>query len=404
MTEWLKNHNILLRIVSLFIAILIWFFVIAQINPDMESRVRGIDVVITDVDHLTANGLAIVDGGNETIDVRIRGKRDKLVLVEADKFNVTASAAQITVPGTYKLDCNAVVDVDGVTVISKKPSQITIVVDRVSSKTVQAEIEFTGKMPSQYILENYSLSPDAIVVKGPQSQLEKVKKAIIKYNVDSLNRTVETSLSYILVDSKNAQVDMTELTVDTPAIVLKASVKAVKEVPLKVDLISHGMFSQNIAKCSINPEKITIIGDPEIVKFINSISLGTVNIMSYITSGVENISYDINIPNGVYSEDSPKSAEVSVITPGYSIGEITVSADRIQPVEGYSYLHSNVTFKVFGRTEALNGLSEDALSVYPTTIQDVNDTEIKVVLSASVNNPEVVIFGDYSITATKISE
>ena len=208
MKEWLKKHNILMRIVSVFIAILTWFFVISEINPDMESRVKGIDVIVTDVDHLAANGLAIVDGGNEKIDVKVRGKRDKLVLVEADKFNVTASAAQITVPGTYKLNCNTVVDVDGVSVISKNPSQITVVVDRVSSKTVPAELVFTGKMSDKYILDDYSITPDAIVVKGPQTQLEKVYKAVVKVNLSDLSKSVETSLSYQLLDNKDTVLDM----------------------------------------------------------------------------------------------------------------------------------------------------------------------------------------------------
>ena len=401
MSEWLKKHNIFLRIVSFFIAILIWFFVIAEINPDMESRIKGIDVIVTDVDHLAANGLAIVDGGNETVDIRVRGKRDKLVLVGADKFNVTASAAQITVPGTYKLNCNTVVDVDGVSVISKNPSQITVVVDRVSSKTVPVSIEFTGKMSDKYILENYSLSPDAVVVKGPQSQLENVKKAIIKYNVDYLTRSLESSLSYKLLDAKNAEVDMTELTVDTPAVVFKATVKSVKNVPLMIDLISNGVFSEDIVKCTVNPETIRIIGEYDTVNLINQIQLASVNIMNHIISGSKDLVFDIVLPNGVFSDNDNLKAEVSITAPGYDIKEFIVSTEKISSVEGYSYTDDFVTFKVFGRTDVLENLSEGLFTIDPASVQIINENEANVILNAKINNPEVVIIGDYSVLSEK---
>lgn len=399
MSEWLKKHNILLRIVSVFIAILTWFFVIAEINPDMESRVKGIDVIVTDVDHLAANGLAIVDGGNEKIDIRVRGKRDKLILVEADKFTVTASAAQITVPGTYKLNCNTVVDVDGVSVISKNPSQITVVVDRVSSKTVPAEIVFTGKIPDNFKLEDYTLSPDAIVVKGPQTQLEKVSKAVIKYNLSDLSKSIETTLSYSLLDSKDVALDMTELTVDTPAIVFKANVKAVKEVPLKVDLIPDGIFAENVVNCVVKPEKIKIVGDAETLKSINQITLESVNIKKHIVSGGSELILDINVPNGVYAENAPSVAEVRITAPGYIMREIKVSTQNIQPLEGYAYISESVSVKVFGRTETINDLTQDFFTITPITSKDINDTQVEVTLIAEIKNSEVVVIGDCTAIA-----
>ncbi len=402
--EWLKKHNIAAKLLSLLVAILVWFFVIAEINPDMESRVRGLDVIVTDVDQLAANGLAIVDGGNERIDLRVSGKRDKLVLLAPDKFQVTASAAEITMPGTYKLNCKTVVDVDGVSVIAKNPSQITVVVDRVSSKTVPASIKFTGNMSSNYILENYTLSPDAIVVKGPQSQLEKIESAELSYNIDYLTRSLNTSLSYKLVDAKGAEVDTDELTVDTPAIVLSATVKAIKKVPLKLELISEGIFSESITKYVVEPSTVSVIGDYDVVNLINSIDLGTENIMSLIIGGKTELTYNIVLPNGVYTNDAVSSAKVTVTTPGYSVEEVVVSAEDIEPAEGYLYKSGEtVRFKVFGPTDTVKKLTGSSMTIYPATVETGTNGEISIVLSAGVNNPEVIIIGEYSVEAVKVT-
>ena len=403
--EWFKKHNIAAKLLSLFVAILVWFFVIAELNPDMESRVKGLDVIVTDVDQLTANGLAIVDGGNERIDLRVSGKRDKLVLLEPDKFQVTASAAEITMPGTYKLNCKTVVDVDGVSVISKNPSQITVVVDRVSSKTVPASIKFTGDMSSNYILENYTLSPDAIVVKGPQTQLEKIESAELLYNIDYLTRSLNTSLSYKLVDAKGAEVDMDELTVDTPSIVLSTTVKSIKKVPLKLDLISEGVFSESITKCVVEPSTISIIGETDVVNLINSINLGTENIMNLVISGKTELTFDVLLPNGVYTKDSVNRATVTVTTPGYSVEEVIVSAEDIEPPEGYLYKSDEmVRFRVFGPTDSVKRITGSSMTIYPASVETGPGGEISVLLSAGVNNPEIIVIGEYSIEAVKASD
>ena len=399
MMDWLKKHDITAKFLALLVAILVWFFVIAQINPDMESRVKGLDVVITEVDQLTANGLAIVDGGNETIDIKVSGKRDKLILLEADKFQVTASAAQITLPGVYKLNCKVVVDVDGVSVISKNPAQITVVVDRVSSKTVPATINFVGEMSKNYFLENSTLTPDAVVVKGPQSQLEKIMSAEVTYNVEFLSRSLVTTLSYKLVDSEGEEVDMTEISVDTPSITLSATVKSVKKVPLRLDLIYDGVFSDSITQYTANPEHVYIVGDYDDVNKINQINLGTINVMNHVINGYPTLSFDLVVPNGVYLKDKIDKIEVSISTPGYSVEEVEVSAQDIQPTEGYKYItNETVKFKVFGPTDVVKRLTAASMKVYPASVEKIG-SDIKVYLSAGVNNPEILVIGDYYILA-----
>ena len=355
MKAWLKKYNIFTWMISILISLLIWFFVVSQLNPDMDARFKNIDIQITDIEQLTANGLAIVSGGNETADVKVRGKRDKIALLEADSFKITASVASITVPGTYNLSYT--IEVPDASIVTKTPSQISVVIDHISSKTVPADIKFVGNMPSGYILREYTLSPDAIIVKGPQSQLDLIAEAVVNYDLSNRRKSQETTLSYAFYDKSGNALDIDGLTVDTPAIVLSTYVDQVKTVPLKVDAISEGMYAENIVKISTQPQEIEISGDPSVVSAINAINIGTVNLKTMILSRQTDVQFDIVLPDGVYTEYDVHTAEVKIETQAYSYGMVVLSADNFEPIEGYSYLNgAMVAVEVFGQSDVIDKL------------------------------------------------
>lgn len=397
MKAWLKKYNIFTWLISLLIALLIWFFVVSQLNPDMDSRFRNIDIQITDIEQLTANGLAIVSGGNATADVKVRGKRDKIVLLEADSFKVTASVASITVPGTYNLSYN--IDVPDVSVVSKNPSQISVVIDHISSKSVPAVIKFTGKMPEDYVLYDYTLSPDAIIVKGPQSQLDMIAEAVVTYDLDDNKKSRETTLSYSFYDKQGDILDIEGLSVDTPAIVLRTEVMLVKTVPLVADVISEGMFSENIVNVTVEPAEIEIMGDPSVAGYVNSIVVGTVDLKTAITSHQTSVEYDFVLPDGLSSETELDSVSVQLDTQGYGYSRMYLSSKDFEPIDGFTFLTgSTVNIEVFGRTSVLNKLLDSDFIVKPLSISyDGTGITATVSLDISCKYQDVWVVGAYTL-------
>ena len=111
-------------------------------------------------------------------------------------------------------------------------------------------------MPEGYILQDYNLSPDAIIVKGPESQLDMIEQAVVNFDLTNSKKSQQTTLSYTFYDGKGNVLDIDGLTVDTPAIVFNSYVVQVKTVPLVVDVISEGMYAENIATITVEPKEI----------------------------------------------------------------------------------------------------------------------------------------------------
>jgi len=396
--QWMKKNNVILRLSALMIAILLWFYVVSELNPDMDTKIRNIDIQITDVEHLTANGLVIVSGGNETADIKLRGKRDRLNILKADNIKLSASVTSINVPGTYNLSYTVVKDVDDVSVVSKSPAQITVVVDRIATKTIPVIMTFVDQQPEGYMLSNYSLAPDGVVVKGPKSQLEKIHKAIATCSLKDATMPFNTTLSYKLVDANNNEIDMADISVDDPSVLLTADVKRIKSVPFTVKYISDGIFSEDIIKAKLSPSSIMVYGDVEEINRLNSINLGTVNIKNIITSNRNSTTFDVILPNGITAYQEVDKVELSIETPNYSMRRFSVSSENFVPISGYSYADdAEIEVEVFGPTNIISRLTEKDIIVSPSYVTNNDDgVPATAVLQVSTNYTEIVVLGSYS--------
>ena len=404
MKAWLKKYNILTWVLSLFIAVLIWFFVVSQLNPDMDARFNNIDVQITDIEQLTANGLAIVSGGNETADVKVRGKRDKIVLLEADSFKISASVASITVPGTYNLSYN--IEVPDVSIVAKTPSQISVVIDHISSKTVPASIKFNGKLPDGFVMHDYTLSPDALIVKGPSSHLDHIDQVVVNFDLSNVRKSQQKTMSYSFLNKQGSVLEVDGITVDTPAILVDTHIMQTKTVPLTVDVISEGMFAENIIDVKVNPQTIQVMGDPDVVGPLNKISVASINLRTAVLSHQQTLDFAFTLPDGLMTDDNIDTVSVSLDPDGYDYAKIVVPSDVFEPVEGYSYLTgSGITVEIFGKENVVNKVLNTDFIVKPISISD-GDSGVTATVSFEVSckHQDISVIGLYTLPVVRRSD
>ena len=400
----LKKTNWLYLVFSFIIAVLLWFFVISELNPVTEVSFRNLDIQIVNSDQLTSNGLVITSGANTTATVKVQGKRDKIALVKAGKFTLTASVASISAPGTYNLNYTISVDVPDVSVVSENPSQVSITVERVASKTIPIEVNFTGNMPADYFIESFSLSKDAVVLTGAKSAIDSVKTAVLKYDISAVKSSVSTTLEYSLLDEKGKTANAEDISVDIKAVTLNLNVKVQKQLPLRVNFISSEYFSEEMIEYAIEPQEITVSADPETANYYNSIVLGTENLKSFKTSEMESALFDIILPDGLTSDDGIQKAKLTVKTPDHERKKITVASDYFAKSDDYVFNPlSAVKVDVFGPKTIVDVLDARDFNVEIDYVK--TDTETGVItayLKVSCASSDIVIFGTYSVVVEEV--
>ncbi len=158
-----------LRILSLALAILIWFFVSVEKREPQSDR-----VVDANVTYKTAPGFVVLDP-IQAIQVRIRGTQTQLrsvnpFLVDAQ---VELPAAQVG-PREVVLGSEHLSLPSGIEVVSIEPNVLRLELDREISDLLPVEPRLEGEPAAGAIARTPEAIPSEVLVRGPESRLRSV--------------------------------------------------------------------------------------------------------------------------------------------------------------------------------------------------------------------------------------
>ena len=401
MVKWFKDKDMLFRLLALGIAVLMWMFVINEENPDYSKTYRNIPMQIDGVEHLSRSNLVIVNGGSATISAKITGKRDRMKLISSDKLLAAVDVSSITEPGTYPLNFTVRVDVPDVTVTTKSPQQITVEVVRFSSASVPVTVELTGALGADLTAKGCSVTPNAITVRGPEEVVARIKSARIKYNLSGVESSVNEKTDYELLDYAGNPVKDKLLTVDAPSVQLKIPLVMTKRIPLTIGYYSSDLISADLIQATMSVDSLLLEGDPDVIRNLNQIQVGSISLRNMVEADLRNYSFFFILPNGVsYAPEQEAVSKVSVQIelPGYTTREITASSAYFMAPSNFTYVDQTVTFRVFGKQEDLENLTEEDFFYTPSFSPSALKPGQQVVLMrVSAKDSSVKVLGSYAV-------
>ena len=398
--KWMREHDIFLRALALLIALMTWIYVIRTQNTDGSETYSNVSLQIEGIQQLSDNGLTIISGADTTISVKVSGKRDRILQMNSSKISATVNVASITIPGTYSLNYSVTAEVDGLTVTSKSPAQVKLIVDRLSSRSVPVRLHLDGKLADGYELSNWRLTPDAISISGPETDLAAVDHAQAAFDITGMTESGETSLSYILVDADGDPVDSSRLNADTPSTVLGYTITHSDAVPLTVAFSDSEYLTQDMITYTIEPSSIQISGNEEAVATVHQIPLGTISLRSVLENNTMTVELPILLPNGVSAvAGEPTTATVTIETPGYTRSVFALPADSFPPIDGLVYADGTLELRLFGPEDALATLQVSNFTVTTSASSDtLTEGENEIPLDVKVNIPGIKLFGSYTVS------
>ena len=180
-----NRKDLLLKIVSVCLASLLWYFVVGEDQVDMNIQVP-IEVL-----NLPEN-LVISNQFKKELEVTIRGPRS--IIQELRNRNISRpvdlSKAE---PGTrvIKNENDSIPLPRGISVLQLQPANITLSIDLLIQKQIPIHAVTEGEVSQGYKLEQITLDPDKIIVAGPKTVVESelaLKTYVI--NLDGLNHSI----------------------------------------------------------------------------------------------------------------------------------------------------------------------------------------------------------------------
>ena len=277
-----------LKIISLVLAVLLWFYMGIQ-NPETEVTYRGVPVKTVMQNAQLENGVSAIGTGSESVDITLRGNKSVLSRISADDIYATIEVDASLSPGVYYLPINVTLPLEDAVITGKYPAGYDVRVDRMTTTVIPVRAEITyGIDTDTYIVDEATVKPDTMEVRGPEADISILKEAVVKLNVTEDNLMEERiNLPVTLYDTTGATADATylETTVRSAAVYPHISVR--RTLPVKVDILNlpegwmSSQFSYTVSPSTIEI-KVPVLESSSMTEY----SAGEIDIKNYHSSGM----------------------------------------------------------------------------------------------------------------------
>jgi len=253
--KWLLK-NIDIKLISLFLAMILWVYVASGENPIIENY---IDVSL-EIRNLK-NDLVIKEIP-ENISVGIKGPKDVLSNLTSDKINGIINLSEINESGIYtiKVETDAPQRVEIIRII---PSEIKVEVEEIVTKTMEVAYSLIGVPEKGYSLAGAPQFNHANVnITGAQSKLDLIKQIVCPIDISGISEDTVLKIKAKPVDVND--VEIVGLQIESE--IMEVSIFITKGYPEKILMIKPRIIGKPapgyyISQILVYPDKINIYGN-----------------------------------------------------------------------------------------------------------------------------------------------
>lgn len=409
----MKNNKIWTALLSLAIALSLWFYVVTVVKPDTTNTYYNIPVVLDGERILTENNLMIVGGGDTTVTMELYGNRTDLDKVNSGNITLIADLSKIYEAGevelTYSHRFPGDVPSGALTVQSKSPSTIKLTVAERASKEVPVKMVLTGEAPDPnlYIVDeaNPELDITSVRITGPKDVVEQIDHAAVVVDLTGKTQTFKETYRITLCDAEGNGVDAQNITVSEGQenVSVTLNIYKFKNVRLDVEVIDGGGATKATSKIDISPATIKVYGTESALSKLTSISLGTVNLGELAEGAMRK--YTIPLDEGFTNLSGETEATVTFSFPNLGTKELYITnIQALNVPEGMSYalLAQELKVTVRGPKDQISKVlaSDLTATIDFTGAVASTKTYTPVITVDTAKHPNVGVFGTYSLGVT----
>lgn len=329
----LRGH-LMLKIMAIVFAVILWSYVLAEINPARTRVIEDVRIKYENTAELKAKDLYISEM-IETVDIRVEVKQNELQYLNDEKVRAVVDLSAINGPGEQTLRVTAQTDYGRV--LEVNPATITLNVDDYVSQSIPVNVEVSGNVPQGYYAGQPVILPNVVSISGARADVERVSSAVCYIDLTGLTESLNKSVEIELLDDQNNVVDKTLFTDTIPSVIVQLDVLRKKTVPVNLESAIFGQ--ENIAAgfeivdITSTPHEVDIAGEFEVLAGITSI-----NLVPYVIENGENTSVatllEYQVPEGVQIVAPERAAQVFInireITETRTFSRIELRAKNIE--------------------------------------------------------------------------
>ncbi len=399
--------NMTLKVLSVLCAVVLWAVIVNIYDPTTSVTISNVSVQLVNADSLTSKGYAyeVVDGSK--IAVYVSGPKSIITDIKSSDIVATADLSKITAFADYA-DIDVKVIKDGVVItnieVTPRTTAIKLDIENRETKEFAVTTEVTGSLATGYVLLNKEVTPGAVSITGPASEIAKIGYVKAVCDINGVKASTTKKAALMLYDTNGNELNANNLDIGIREVEFSIKVGVAKTVSVKCEgtqgKVADGYIFMG-AQTSI--DKVTLVAtDSSLLEQVSDITIpaSAVNVDGLKENASFNVKLSDYVPSGV-TVVSNETVSVNVSVEKRVTKQITlnVSAIKINNTKnGFNAVISgDDTIKVtVSGTEA--GLAKITASNISAGV-DLSNLEAgthSVVLNLS-SNADCKIEGDYKV-------
>lgn len=396
------KKDISIKIVSVLFAVLLWLFVLNNIDNPFQSTSIAVPIRVLNENTLDEKGLGIRNKNYlKSVEVEVKGRKEQIAAVTGSDLEATVDFSSIKDSGKRELRVEVVSRKEGIQIGEVRPKTINVEVDKVIKKSFKVELVPVGKVKENYKIIRMAAAPEMVTLEGLESVINSIANVKATIDVNNLAKSM-----VIRKECKAYNKNEEEVAGATKNLEVEVSVEVAKEVP--VVALVKGKPAKDFVEIShkASVEKVWVTGLPEVLDSVMELNTEPVNIDNINKSS--DIKTTLRVPEGVKLVDASKELVVSVLVEALVQKDFAVKKEDLITLNmdentfKYEILTASFNAGIKGKQKELNVL--DPYSLRPTIdLTGLGEGTQKVPVKITLLNPELKLVDSYFVEV-KISK
>ncbi len=301
-----------LKVISFVIALLLWIYIIAVVDPSVDVTVKDIPIRYTNEDQLTEKGLCLVSDKKDVVELKIRGSRKRIANIDNKNIYATVDLSNINKTGTFSVPIAISIPYEYNEIVNKKPYNLDVLIDEIVTAERDIKVMTTGSTANGYIASSPIIPIGTVELTGARSLIESIKNVGVLVDFDGRAADIKDTEKLFFIGKDDKRIDGGDFIYDLvkmseEEITVEFPVYRLKTVPVKADIKGTGNIEDY--KVSLQLENVTIYASNEILDEVEEIWTEPI-----MVSQMENQSKSIGLklPEGVFLRDGISEISVKV--------------------------------------------------------------------------------------------
>jgi len=361
-----KKNDLTLKIFAFSIALILWTYVMSEVNPEQSENHKNISINFTNMDVLEKQGLILMEPKDATVLVRVTGNKSDYVNFSRESIKAQVDLAGYS-EGQFKVPVKVFLDqFSNISVEKVEPSEILFTFDKLINPEKTITIKTTGQLAENYVLGDIITKTQSVFVKGPRTWVNEISEVVAEIKLDGRKEDIHVSVPLKILNDKNEDV----IGVSKEPSVIDVTIPVYRKITLPIELKLTNQLPEGyeITEITIKPNQIALKGDNNIVN-LTSIQTKPVDINSLIGGATVEVELDLPRKVSLLNADEKILVSLNIEEAFTKTFEFNLSETEIRNLSNglildEDSLSQTIQVIVKGKKEIIESLTKEDIDLY----------------------------------------